>query len=71
MTRIAIMSLAALAMGWIVGCEKALFPPNAPRSQYERFQYQREGFTPEQQETLFGEKEIDLRSRLKPLGSKI
>ena len=42
----------------------------APRSQFERYTYQREGYTPQQEETVFGDTEIDLRSRLKPLSER-
>lgn len=53
------------------GCQQALFPANTPRSQFERYQYQREGFTPEQREAVFGRgDEIDLKARLKPLGER-
>jgi hypothetical protein len=64
-----IAGVAAMLFG-STGCEQALFPPNLPRSQYERFTYQREGMTAEQQESAMGGTEIDLRSRLKPLGAR-
>ncbi len=68
---------AGLLLAATGGCEQALFPPNLPRSQYERFTYQREGITPEQEENLLGQVrggrpsgDIDLRSRLRPMSER-
>jgi hypothetical protein len=63
--------MAMVLAAALTGCEQPLFPANTPRSQYERYQYHREGFTAEQREALFGRgDEIDLRSRLKPLDQR-
>lgn len=69
MTRI-VLTVAAGAFFAVAGCEKSLFPPNLPRSQYERFTYQREGLTPQEEESMLGDVEIDLRSRLRPLSER-
>ena len=76
--RLIVMTAAAWMVLVTTGCEQALFPANLPRSQYERFTYQREGITPEQEETILGNApgggkgsgEIDLRSRLRPLADR-
>lgn len=70
MTRLLSLLFIALAAMPGLGCEQALFPPNLPRSQFERYTYQREGFTPQQEETVFGGTEIDLRSRLRPMSER-
>ncbi|GEM_PF-1671247 len=69
------LSSLLLLLAPLAGCEQALFPPNLPRSQYERFTYQREGITAEQEETILGggpggAGEIDLRARLRPLSER-
>ena len=78
MTRMRILwtLFAAMLILPLAGCEQALFPANLPRSQYERFTYQREGITAEQEESILGNAaggpggDIDLRSRLRPLSDR-
>lgn len=73
-----VLTFAIAVLVQLTGCEQALFPPNLPRSQYERFTYQREGITPEQEETILGgvaggppgAGDIDLRTRLRPLSER-
>lgn len=79
--RLIVAFFACVMLVQLAGCEQALFPANLPRSQYERFTYQREGITPEQEESILGGKpggpggpggtgDINLRSRLKPLSER-
>ncbi len=73
-----VLTFAVAMLVQLTGCEQALFPPNLPRSQYERFTYQREGITPEQEESILGgmaggrpgSGDIDLRGRLRPLSER-
>lgn len=55
-------SLPALA-----GCEKPLFPPNAPRSPYERYQVLRGRYRPSTELNVYGGEQPALRQRLAPL----
>ena len=72
--RLIVAFFAGVMLVPLAGCEQALFPANLPRSQYERFTYQREGITPEQEESILGgpggASDINLRSRLKPLADR-
>lgn len=49
------------------GCEKPLFPPTLPRSQYERYLILHGRYRQAKQENAFGGEEPALRERLKPL----
>ena len=53
-----------LALG---GCEKALFPPTADRTPYERYQVLRGEYRPSTQLNAYGGDESALRQRLEPL----
>ncbi|MEX2214676.1 MAG: hypothetical protein WD768_11140 [Phycisphaeraceae bacterium] len=67
--RLIVCLAGLLAVGALTGCQRKLFPENLPRSQYDRFSMQREGFTRRDNQPVFGrDDEIDLRSRLQPLG---
>ena len=54
--------------GWLVGCEKALFPENLARSPYERYGTLRGQYRPATEQNAFGADQPALRQRLKPLG---
>ena len=60
------LGLFMLAAFMLTGCEQALFPPNLPRHQYQRFAMQR-GYQdiPQDRDPLARE-DIDLRARLLP-----
>ena len=60
------LGLFMLAAFMLTGCEQALFPPNLPRHQYQRFALQR-GYQeiPRDRDPLARE-DIDLRARLLP-----
>ncbi|MCC6580323.1 MAG: hypothetical protein IT440_07755 [Phycisphaeraceae bacterium] len=57
---------AVLLLGTI-GCEKALFPKDAPRSPYERYQTLRGQDRPMTETNVWGGEQPSLRNRLKPL----
>lgn len=57
------LALAALVAG---GCQKPLFPENAPRTQFEKFDTMRSGAAPSEEPDVFGTPQPALRSRLTP-----
>ena len=46
------------------GCQKALFPPNTPRTQFEKYDRMRNVYTPTQETDVFGNPKPALRARL-------
>jgi len=48
------------------GCQKALFPQDAPRTQFERYDTLRGGATPAEEPDVFGRPQPALRARLTP-----
>ncbi len=59
-----LLLVGALSM---TGCQKALFPENTDRTQYDRFMVLRGQERPLNQENAYGGKEPALYARLKPL----
>lgn len=51
------------------GCQKALFPENSDRTQYDRFRVLRGQQPAQNQENAFGGDEPALWDRLKPMGT--
>lgn len=68
MRRALLIVLVLMSGVCLGGCEKALFPENAPRSPYERFQTLRGQQRPAMETNAFGVEQPALRSRLRPLG---
>ena len=64
-----IIGFLATAAGWVLGCEKPLFPPNLPRTPYERYQQLHGQDRHETEENAYGGQQPALRDRLRPLGS--
>lgn len=64
------IAAAAVLAGMLVssGCQDPLFPKDAPRSQYARYEALRGRERPEKQVNTFGREEPALRERLQPLG---
>ena len=62
----------ALALGVVgagfaaTGCAKPLFPENAPRKQFEKFDSMRSGAAPAEEPDIFGRPQPALRARLTP-----
>ncbi len=49
-----------------LGCAKPLFPENAPRTQFEKFDSMRSGAAPAEEPDIFGRPQPALRARLTP-----
>ena len=58
--------LSLLALAFAAGCQKPLFPENAPRTQFERFDTMRSGAAPKEEPDVFGTPQPALRARLAP-----
>ena len=58
-----------MAMVVLWGCEKPLFPPNAERTPYERYERLHNRRRPLTEENAFGNDQPALRARLQPLES--
>lgn len=56
----------ALALSAAGGCAKPLFPDNAPRTQFEKFDAMRSGAAPKEEPDVFGTPQPALRARLAP-----
>ena len=46
------------------GCQQTLFPPEAPRTQYEKYDRMRNRYTPTEEPDAFGNPRPALRARL-------
>jgi len=51
----------------LIGCEKPLFPPNLPRTPYERYQSLHGEYRSATEQNSFGGQQPALRDRLRPL----
>ena len=62
------LMLVMVLMGaaWALGCEQALFPEQAPRTQYEWYDRQRGIYTPREDTGPYGDPVPALRERLRP-----
>ena len=49
-----------------ISCAKPLFPENAPRTQFEKFDSMRSGAAPAEEPDIFGRPQPALRARLTP-----
>lgn len=58
-----LMMAGVLCLG---GCQKALFPDDEPRTQYERYDRLRGRYRPVEQRNAYGQIEPALRGRLAP-----
>jgi hypothetical protein len=64
--RPAALSVALAALVAAMGCQKPLFPENAPRTQFEKFDTMRSGAAPTEEPDVFGATQPALRARLTP-----
>lgn len=55
---------ALLVVTLLAGCQKALFPDDQPRTQFETYDRARTGFVPLEEPDVFGKPQPALRSRL-------
>lgn len=62
--RAAAKILALLGVVLLAGCQKALFPENEPRTQFESYDRARSGYIPLEEPDVFGKPKPALRSRL-------
>lgn len=54
----------AAALGAATGCQRALFPSNTPRTQYETYDRVRARYVPLEEPDVFGNPQPALRARL-------
>jgi hypothetical protein len=66
--RTALLAALLAAAALLGGCQDPLFPKDAPRSQYARYEALRGRERPQNQVNTFGREEPALRERLQPLG---
>lgn len=67
--RLGVLSSAlalCLASGALPGCQKALFPQDEPRTQFDRYDRSRDAFAPTYIEDEFGRQRPNLQGRLSP-----
>jgi len=56
--------LALLAAAGLAGCQRGLFPDNAPRTQFDTYDRMRNRYTPLEEPDVFGNPQPALRARL-------
>ncbi len=61
-----ILAAALMLLPAAGGCAKPLFPENAPRTQFEKFDAMRSGAAPKEEPDVFGTPQPALRARLAP-----
>jgi hypothetical protein len=61
-----LLVLCLLTWVWSGGCQDALLPDNAPRTQYERYDRVRGNHAPAERVGQYGEPAPALRERLRP-----
>lgn len=67
MRRVSILMLFAMvSVTGFAGCQKALFPKDAPRTQYDRHDQMRNRYIPLEEPDVFGNPQPALRARLSP-----
>jgi hypothetical protein len=61
---IILIGLAAVSLSTLGGCQRALFPKKAPRTQFETYDLMRQRYVPLEEPDVFGEPKPALRARL-------
>jgi hypothetical protein len=64
---LSLLGLLLLGATSLTGCQKALFPENSDRTQYDRYMVLRGQTRPVNEENAYGGKQPALYARLKPL----
>jgi hypothetical protein len=59
--RIVLFGVLLLVLG---GCQRALFPESAPRTQFETYDLMRQRYVPAEETDVFGNPQPALRARL-------
>ena len=62
--RLCLLTVLLGAFSVSLGCQRKLFPKNAPRTQFETYDRMRQKFVPLEQPDVFGEPKPALRARL-------
>jgi hypothetical protein len=62
--RRAVVIIVLLGGVLLAGCQKALFPKNEPRTQFEVYDTMRSGYVPLEEPDVFGQPQPALRNRL-------
>ncbi len=60
------LSLVLIILAVVSGCQRALFPEDAPRTQYETYDRMRQQYQPTEEADVFGNPQPALRARLSP-----
>jgi hypothetical protein len=58
------MIMTLLGVVLLAGCQRALFPDNEPRTQFEVYDRMRSGYVPLEEPDVFGQPQPALRNRL-------
>jgi len=63
-----IAAVAAIVVALVggAGCQKSLFPPNQPRTQFEAYEIMRQRYVPLEEPDVFGTPRPAVRARLTP-----
>jgi len=62
--RLAAVSAGLLALAVLGGCQRALFPSDLPRNQFETYDRMRQRYVPLEEPDVFGTPQPALRARL-------
>ena len=58
------MIIVLLGVVLLAGCQRALFPDNEPRTQFEVYDRMQSGYVPLEEPDVFGQPQPALRNRL-------
>lgn len=61
-----VASIVGISGLGVPGCQKALFPENAPRTQFEAYEIMRQRYVPLEEPDVFGTPRPAIRARLTP-----
>ncbi len=64
MRRVAVIAATLGALGLLFGCQRALWPRDAPRSQFETYDRMHNRYVPIEEPDVFGHPRPALRARL-------
>ncbi|MHC4108394.1 MAG: hypothetical protein ACYSTY_09955 [Planctomycetota bacterium] len=64
MRRVALIAATLGGLALLVGCQQALWPSNAPRSQFETYDRMHNRYVPIEEPDVFGHPRPALRARL-------
>lgn len=71
LSRVVVVVIAAAAcVAGLGGCQRVLFPTDAPRNQFETHDRMRQRYVPLEEPDVFGNPQPALRARLAPSSSR-